>query len=157
MDWPAWLIIFGATFVLMELAAWALHKYVMHGFLWSLHRDHHVKPKNQKWERNDLFALFFSIPSFLFILADSLWKIPWLGAIGFGIMAYGGAYFLIHEVIIHRRVKLIPRFNNWYLEALNSAHKLHHSNLEKYNSVSFSMLVVSLPYFKKAWRRNRKR
>ncbi len=32
--------IFGA-FVLMEGVAWFTHKYVMHGFLWSIHRDHH--------------------------------------------------------------------------------------------------------------------
>lgn len=156
MDWKAWLIIFGLTFILMEFTAWFIHKYVMHGFLWSLHRDHHVKPKHQKWERNDLFALFFSIPSFLFILADSLWQIAWLGAIGFGIMAYGFAYFIVHEVIIHRRFGRLPRFDNWYIEAINSAHKIHHSNLERLNSVSFSMLLVPWPYFKKALNKRRK-
>lgn len=29
------------TFILMEGATWIIHKYVMHGFLWFLHRDHH--------------------------------------------------------------------------------------------------------------------
>ncbi|ULT23398.1 hypothetical protein KUH03_30015 [Sphingobacterium sp. E70] len=29
------------TFVAMEGATWLIHKYIMHGFLWILHRDHH--------------------------------------------------------------------------------------------------------------------
>ena len=31
-----------STFLFMEFVAWAVHKYIMHGFLWSLHKDHHV-------------------------------------------------------------------------------------------------------------------
>jgi beta-carotene 3-hydroxylase len=135
----------------MELAAYLLHKYVMHGFLWSLHHDHHVRNKNRKWEKNDFFALVFAIPSFFFILIDSLLGIPSIGAVGFGIMAYGLAYFLVHEVIIHRRIVLFPRMNNWYLEALNTAHKVHHANQEKENSYSLGMLVVPLTYFQNAW------
>ena len=40
----------------MELVAWASHKYVMHGFGWGWHRDHH-EPHDRLLERNDLFAL----------------------------------------------------------------------------------------------------
>jgi len=29
------------TFLAMEWVAWAAHKYIMHGFLWNLHEDHH--------------------------------------------------------------------------------------------------------------------
>jgi len=36
------LIVIGA-FISMEAVAWLTHKYVMHGFLWYLHRDHHQK------------------------------------------------------------------------------------------------------------------
>jgi beta-carotene 3-hydroxylase len=154
MGWFDWLTIFVVTILLMELAAYFLHKYVMHGFLWSLHQDHHVRNKNRRWEKNDFFALFFAIPSFCFILIDSLMNISFLGAIGFGIMAYGLAYFLVHEVIIHRRISLFPRLNHWYLVALNSAHKIHHAHHEKENVHSLGMLVVPLKYFKNA--RNKK-
>lgn len=147
MDWFNWLAIFIFTFVCMELAAFLLHKYVMHGFLWSLHQDHHVRNKERKWQKNDFFALVFAIPSFCFILIDSLKGIPLIGAVGFGIMAYGGAYFLVHEVIIHRRFFLLPRIDHWYLEALNSAHKVHHANQEKENSYSLAMLIVPRKYF----------
>lgn len=29
------------VFIAMEGATWLIHKYVMHGFLWMLHKDHH--------------------------------------------------------------------------------------------------------------------
>ena len=147
MGWFNWLTIFIFTFVLMELAAFLLHKYVMHGFLWSLHQDHHVRNKDRKWEKNDFFALVFAIPSFCLILIDRLVGIPSVGAVGFGIMAYGMAYFLVHEVIIHRRIVLFPRLNNWYFESLNAAHKVHHAYQGKENSYSLGMLVVPWKYF----------
>jgi len=150
MGWFSWLSLFISTFVLMELAAYLLHKYVMHGFLWSLHYDHHVRNKDRKWEKNDFFALVFAVPSFCFILFDSLLGIPSVGAVGFGIMAYGFAYFLVHEVIIHRRIVFFSRLNHWYIEALNAAHKVHHAGMDKENSHSLGMLVVPWKYFQNA-------
>jgi beta-carotene 3-hydroxylase len=32
-----------ATFLIMEGITWLTHKYIMHGLLWYLHRDHHQK------------------------------------------------------------------------------------------------------------------
>ena len=147
MGWFSWMAIFIFTFFTMELAAFLLHKYVMHGFLWSLHRDHHVPNKNRKWQKNDFFAFIFAIPSFCFILTDHLLVTPTLGSIGFGIMAYGVAYFLVHEVIIHRRIVLFSRLNHWYIVALNAAHKIHHANHDKENSYSLGMLVVPWKHF----------
>ena len=66
----SWLINTGivvATFFFMEFMAWFTHKYVMHGFLWMLHRDHH-EPHNHVFERNDAFFLIFAIPSWLCIM-----------------------------------------------------------------------------------------
>lgn len=51
----------------MEGVAWFTHKYVMHGFLWLLHRDHY-NPKGRGLQKNDLFAVFFGTISFLLIL-----------------------------------------------------------------------------------------
>lgn len=51
----------------MELVAWVAHKYLMHGWLWSWHEDHH-KPHFEKtgfFEKNDLFFIVFAIPSAL--------------------------------------------------------------------------------------------
>ena len=42
------------------LVAWFSHKYIMHGFLWSLHKDHHHKDHDSHFERNDAFFLFYA-------------------------------------------------------------------------------------------------
>lgn len=148
--------VFLMTFLVMEFNAWFLHKYVMHGFLWFLHKDHH-QPTGKSYQLNDAFAIFFAVPSFLFILFDSLYHKPLLGAIGFGIMAYGIVYFIVHEVIIHRRWKFFNVRNNWYIEALNVAHKKHHAFKDKHDGLNFGMLVVNPIYFKEAIKRQQKK
>src|SRR5690606_4529118 len=51
------------TFTLMEGATWIIHKYVMHGFLWFLHRDHHDHSSEGVLEKNDYFFVIFAIPT----------------------------------------------------------------------------------------------
>ena len=46
------------TFLIMEFVAWAVHKYIMHGFLWSLHKDHHVVDKEKVFKRMITFFNF---------------------------------------------------------------------------------------------------
>src|ERR1700712_5588278 len=59
------------TIVAMEWVAWASHKYVMHGFAWNWHRDHH-EPHERFFEKNDRFALFGAALSIgLFALGSS--------------------------------------------------------------------------------------
>ncbi len=48
--------------------AWFTHKYIMHGFLWKLHRDHHKKDHDSWFERNDAFFIFYAVVSILFLL-----------------------------------------------------------------------------------------
>jgi len=38
-----WIAVFVLTFLVMEFMAWFIHKYIMHGLLWVLHKDHHQK------------------------------------------------------------------------------------------------------------------
>ncbi|MEO5646949.1 MAG: beta-carotene hydroxylase, partial [Chitinophagaceae bacterium] len=61
------ILIMLSTFLTMEGITWLTHKYVMHGFLWYLHEDHH-KPGKGFFEKNDAFFLIFSIPSWLSIM-----------------------------------------------------------------------------------------
>jgi len=63
MDIVIGILIFLGTFLFMEFMAWFTHKYVMHGFLWSLHKDHHRKDHDSWFERNDLFFIFYAIVS----------------------------------------------------------------------------------------------
>ena len=137
-----WLLVFTATFLAMEWVAWFVHKYVMHGFLWSLHEDHHTPSPHRKWQKNDVFAMVFAMPSFLLILNDHLHDSPLSAAMGFGIMAYGLAYFFVHEIIIHRRWKLLRVKNNRYFRWVNSAHKIHHSRKSKDGCKNFGMLLL---------------
>ena len=125
-----------STFIAMEFVAWATHKYVMHGFLWNLHKDHHVVDKNKVLQKNDYFFLIFAIPSIILIF------------IGLGILFYGIAYFVVHEIIIHRRLPPPKKTKSRYIKAIRKAHKIHHKNLGKHDGVNFGMLIVPRKYFK---------
>ncbi|MBC8033646.1 MAG: sterol desaturase family protein [Chitinophagaceae bacterium] len=139
------------VFLIMEGVSWLTHRFVMHGFLWHLHEDHHQKQPGF-FEKNDSFFIIFAVPSFFCILFGSLQSIYWLQAIGFGIMAYGAAYFLVHEVIIHQRFKWFSRSNNTYIRAIRWAHKMHHKHLDKDRGESFGMLIVHKKYWDKVKR-----
>jgi beta-carotene 3-hydroxylase len=133
------------TFCIMEGITWLTHRYVMHGFLWHLHEDHHKKGAGF-FEKNDAFFIIFAIPSWLCIMLGSMNEIYWVVSIGFGIALYGLAYFIVHEVIIHQRFKWFSRSNNRYIRSIRRAHKMHHKHLDKHEGESFGMLLVAKKY-----------
>jgi beta-carotene 3-hydroxylase len=143
-----WLLIFFGTFFIMEFNAWFTHKDVMHGFLWSLHRDHHHKDHDSWFERNDAFFIFYAIVSitcfYLWSYEDVWYTLP----IGLGILAYGIAYFVVHDIFIHQRFKLFRNVDNKYARGLRRAHKMHHKHLGKKDGENFGMLIVPFKYFK---------
>ena len=131
----------------MEFAAWAAHKYLMHGFLWVVHEDHH-QPTGKVFQKNDLFFLIFAIPSWLLIMLGFIYEAYFSVGAGFGIAAYGLTYFLIHDVLIHRRFEWFDKTQNKYFKAIRKAHKIHHKHLGKEDGECFGLLVVPLKYFK---------
>jgi len=141
------------TFFAMEGITWLTHKYVMHGFLWYLHEDHH-QPTPGFFEKNDAFFLIFAIPSWLCIMLGLQNELYWVAGIGFGIALYGFAYFIVHEVIIHQRFKWFTRSNNTYVRTIRWAHKMHHKHLGKEDGESFGMLFVAKKYWDKVKRDN---
>lgn len=144
-----WILIFLTTFSIMEFMAWFTHKYIMHGFLWSLHKDHHKKDHDSWFERNDAFFIFYAVVSMSFIMLGNNSDF-WIGyPIGFGIMAYGAAYFMVHDIFIHQRFKIFRNANNWYARGVRRAHKIHHKHLGKEEGECFGMLFVPFKYFKK--------
>lgn len=155
MSWWWIALIIVTTFWVMEFVAWATHKYVMHGFLWSLHRDHHIKEPGI-FEKNDAFFLIFAIPSWLCIMLGMMNASEVSVAIGTGIAIYGFAYFMVHEIFIHQRLKWFRNSNSLYLMALRRAHKMHHKHLTKGDGESFGMLVVGWKYFREELKRQRK-
>lgn len=144
-----YLLITVGTFILMEGVTWCTHKFVMHGFMWYFHDDHH-NPDKSFFEKNDAFFLIFAIPSFLLMLYGSLASFDWRFYIGLGIMLYGAAYFLVHDVLIHQRFSWFKRTNNVYFRALRKAHKVHHKHLGKEDGECFGMLWVPMKYFREA-------
>lgn len=142
------LIIIFATFALMEFIAWFTHKYIMHGFMWYFHKDHHDHSSPSFFEKNDLFFLIFAIPSWLGIMFGAMDYYDYKFYMGIGILLYGIAYFLVHDVIIHQRFKWFTRSQNAYVKAIRRAHKIHHKNTGKYQGENFGMLIVPFRYFK---------
>lgn len=138
------------AFFMMEGVAWFTHKYIMHGMLWKLHHDHH-KPRHQSvLEKNDSFFLFFAIPGILGLLIGLQQNFNFYFWVGLGITLYGFAYFFIHDIFIHQRIKLFKNSNWIYFRALRKAHKVHHKHLGKEDGECFGMLFVPLKYFKEA-------
>ena len=136
-----------SAFVGMEFIAWAAHKYVMHGFLWFLHKDHHVLT-GKPLQKNDSFALIFAIPSALGFILGSLYNNNILFYTGLGILFYGIAYLFVHDIFIHRRIKVFAKPNNTYLKAVLFQHRKHHANENKEDGEFFGMLFVSLKSLK---------
>jgi len=142
-----WIAVFVLTFLVMEFMAWFIHKYIMHGLLWVLHKDHHQKDHDSWFERNDAFFLFFAVLSMSFLMTAD--KAFWIGfPIGFGILAYGIAYFVVHDIFIHQRFKWLRNIDNAYARGVRRAHKIHHKHLGKEEGENFGMLIVPRKYFK---------
>ena len=135
------------AFVGMEFAAWATHKYLMHGPLWFLHEDHHVLT-GKPLQKNDSFALIFAIPSASGFIFGSIYQNDILFFSGLGILLYGIAYLLVHDIFIHRRIKIFTKPKNSYLRAVLYEHRKHHANEQKENGEFFGMLFVSFKSLK---------
>jgi beta-carotene 3-hydroxylase len=134
------------TFFFMEGVAWFTHKYIMHGFLWSWHRSHHTV-HNHMLERNDLFAVVFSLPSIaLIVLGYEIEQLSLLKFIGFGILAYGVFYVSFHDIIVHRRIKIKFKAQNKYLRRIINAHYVHHKKHTKEGGEAFGFLYAPKKY-----------
>jgi len=142
------------AFVAMECVAWLAHKYLMHGFLWSLHRDHHKKDHYGFFEKNDYFFLIFGVPGIALIIWGSLDGYGLKFWTGVGISLYGMAYFFVHDIFIHQRFKVLRHSDSLYFRAIRRAHKMHHKHLGKEDGECFGMLWVPLKYFREEAKRN---
>ena len=143
-----WIIIVLTTFCFMEFMAWFSHKYIMHGFLWSVHKDHHKKEHNSWFEKNDLFFIYYALVSSGFVILWGEFNF-WPGLpIAMGIFIYGMTYFLVHDIFIHQRFKVFKNFDNKFAKGIRRAHKIHHKNINKEKGECFGMLWVPFKYFK---------
>ena len=141
-------LIFLGVFLCMECVTWLTHKYVMHGFMWYFHADHHQPKYANVFERNDIFFVIFAIPSIVLFYFGVQGGMNHLFFIGLGITFYGICYFMIHDVLIHQRFKWFKKTSNKYLIGLRKAHKVHHKHLGKDHGECFGMLFVPFKYYK---------
>ncbi len=135
-------LIFLLTVAAMELFAYVMHRWVMHGPGWFLHASHH-RARTGWFEWNDLYAVIFAVPSITLL---------WLGvqenwgnettAVGAGIAAYGAIYFGFHDWIVHQRLphRIVPR--SPYFKRIVQAHRLHHVVESKHGTASFGFLYA---------------
>lgn len=148
MEWAAPLAIVVATVFAMEWVAWGSHKYIMHGFGWAWHRDHH-EPHHKRFEKNDLFGVvgaalsisMFALGSPMIMGANAWWPGTW---IGLGVLIYGIIYTLVHDGLVHQRwFRYVPK--RGYLKRLVQAHKLHHATESREGGVSFGFVFARDP------------
>ena len=143
-----------SAFLFMEFIAWSNHKFVMHGFLWKWHKDHHVndhkKMNNseefykQGFEWNDLFFLIYAVPAIVLLILGIVFDNSVLISLGVGISVYGLTYFIIHDVMIHRRLKIPFLFHpkSKYLKSIIKAHMAHHRGKNIHDFDNFGLLVL---------------
>jgi beta-carotene 3-hydroxylase len=139
MSVPIGLLIAAATVLAMEGVAYAVHRWIMHGPGWFLHKSHH-RPGG-KLEANDLYGLIFALPSVALIYGGlNLGWPDWTAWVGAGVAAYGLIYFGFHDVIVHKRLphRLVPRSR--YLKRIVQAHRLHHAVETRDGAVSFGFI-----------------
>ena len=134
------------TFLFWEFVAWFTHKYVMHGFLWTWHKSHHTV-HDHALEKNDWFAVVFSIPSIGLIYWGSLLNYnPYLISVGIGIFCYGLFYLVFHDIIVHQRISWKPKKRSHYLQRMIHAHYIHHSKHSKDGCEAFGFLIAPKKY-----------
>ncbi len=117
---------------LMEPWARVLHGGVWHSALWSIHRSHH-EPRHGRFERNDVLSAVHAPVAIVLILVGS--QLPralpsalCLG-VGAGMTAFGLAYVLIHDGLVHGRLPVGRRrlLRLRWLREIRRAHVVHHS------------------------------
>ena len=131
-----------ATIALMEGVAWSAHKYIMHGFGWAWHRDHH-EPHDNILEKNDLFGLVGAAVAIILFTIGYFTSLA-LWWVAMGITVYGVIYAVIHDGLVHQRLfRWVPK--SGYAKRLVQAHKLHHATIGKEGGVSFGFVVARDP------------
>lgn len=130
------------TVAVMEGVAYSVHRWIMHGPLgWAWHKSHHDHDHEGVFEKNDLYAVVFSVFAIGLFAVGSRWWPP-LWWIATGMSAYGIIYFVVHDGLVHQRwpFRAVPR--RGYLRRLYQAHRLHHAVDGRNDCVSFGFVYA---------------
>ncbi|AUX20200.1 beta-carotene hydroxylase [Sorangium cellulosum] len=125
-----WVVTALAAFAAMEGWAALLHGKVWHRALWSVHRSHHEKRRGAL-ERNDALSLLHAPVATGLILHGCAGAPGPLRDVAFGVglgmTAFGVAYVLVHDGLVHRRLPVSGLARIPYLARVRDAHRVHHS------------------------------
>lgn len=132
------------TFIVMEGWAWVMHRYLLHGPLWFLHQSHH-RYNPGWWEWNDLVSLLYGGISAALVIYGMETGSRWMW-VGVGIAVYGVFYFIFHDIIIHRRIKVKFSSRSPYVNRLIRAHKMHHKHPNRDHSEAYGFLYAPSKY-----------
>jgi len=132
------LLLLALGFLGMEAVTYVVHRFVMHGALERLHLSHHrnagAEFADKSPEPNDVFPIAFSV-----VVVVAFWAgfnvsgLVWLLPLFMGVTLYGLVYTLVHDGIIHGRIRWMKRTNDAWSQSLANAHRSHHrSNGEPY-------------------------
>jgi beta-carotene 3-hydroxylase len=88
-----------------------------------LHQGHH-HPKGRGWQKNDAFAIFFSLVAISLFFVGYFGAVPLVLALGAGVTLYGWGYLLFHDILFHRRpFALLWRPTTGYIGRILYAHR----------------------------------
>jgi beta-carotene 3-hydroxylase len=117
-----------AAFLVMEPVAALVHRRVMHGGGWGWHRSHHARARPTV-EGNDAYPLVIAAGTVVAMTAgeliDPLRPLLWIGA---GMTAYGVAYLVVHDLLVHQRLGRLPLVRSRYVRWVATAHGRHHDD-----------------------------
>jgi beta-carotene 3-hydroxylase len=148
---PAWFVFIAwsaGAFMGMELLSYLLHRWVFHGILWKIHITHHTR-RTGLLEANDLFSFFFTGLAILLLvvgLSDPLGNPAF--AIGTGMTIYGMLYFVVHDLMTHRRFFPMSPAMRW-MAMVRRAHLAHHQSIEKKGREPFGLFLFPYEEFRK--------
>lgn len=140
-----------AAFIVMEPVTYAVHRWVMHGLGWVLHRSHHRgrrpaglsavrSSRLAQVEANDWFPVMFAAATIAAMaVATAQPRAHLLLPVGVGVTAYGAAYAAVHDLYIHGRFVRLPALRP--LDRLRHAHELHH----RFGGEPYGMLCPIVP------------
>jgi beta-carotene 3-hydroxylase len=116
------------AFAATEPLAAMAHRRVMHGRGWGWHRSHHARPR-PGFEANDGYPGVLAAATFAVMLVGQLLPplrpLLWVGA---GLTAYGVAYLVVHDLLVHQRLGRLPLAGSRYVRWVAQAHARHHED-----------------------------
>ena len=95
-----------------------------------------------------MYGVVFAVPSALLIIFGSA-EFDWRFYAGLGIALYGVAYFLVHDVFVHQRIKWLKKTEIQYFRAMRLTHHLHHAVHTKNGAEAFGFLFVLPKYYRR--------